>query len=269
MPREEAPRFASERGRKISAALRGKPKSEAHKVALRGKKHKSFERTESHRQNISQALTGIRRSNETKQKISKAKKGRPIHSEEAKRLMSETRRGENSPMYGYQWSAEQRESFSKIHTGQSSMLVPYGISREEYATRIAGGERWCVHRKHFSPAAEFPYRDRPVCIGCRSEFLREGSLKKTFGVDHQWYLDKLAEQGGGCAICGSTTVSKGKNHLSIDHNHATGAVRGVLCAKCNMAMERMEAVPNWGALATAYLVKYAIPAPLAASAVVE
>lgn len=40
----------------------------------------------------------------------------------------------------------------------------------------------------------------------------------------------LAEQGGGCAICGREA---GSQALDVDHNHTTGKVRGLLCRRCN------------------------------------
>ncbi|WP_424923390.1 endonuclease VII domain-containing protein [Actinocrispum wychmicini] len=38
-------------------------------------------------------------------------------------------------------------------------------------------------------------------------------------------------QGGRCAICQRAT-GRGKR-LAVDHNHATGEVRGLLCKPCN------------------------------------
>jgi len=40
----------------------------------------------------------------------------------------------------------------------------------------------------------------------------------------------LKAQEGTCAICDGGTS---KNHFAVDHNHKTGEVRGLLCAKCN------------------------------------
>lgn len=250
-----------EQRQRIGDALRGKPKSEEHKAALRGKKHKPFVRTEEHKRRIAEALRGKVKSQEHRDKISETKTGVPIHSEEAKAKMADgRRRGENSPMHGYQWSDEQRAYFRGVHTGHTSLLESYGISRQEYANQITSGNRWCMHRKHFDLAENFDSKKRPVCNGCKAEYNRELSLRGNFGVDHDWYLAKLAEQGGGCAICGTTvTNTRGKKHLAIDHNHATGTVRGVLCARCNQSLERVESIPNWCALATAYLVRYAIP----------
>lgn len=42
-------------------------------------------------------------------------------------------------------------------------------------------------------------------------------------------LEQLAEYEAvqACEVCGSDST------LSIDHNHTTGKIRGVLCARCN------------------------------------
>lgn len=46
------------------------------------------------------------------------------------------------------------------------------------------------------------------------------------------YAERLNQQGGCCAICGATAESIGQT-LAVDHDHETGAVRGLLCAMCN------------------------------------
>jgi hypothetical protein len=67
-------------------------------------------------------------------------------------------------------------------------------------------------------------------------------LKKLYGITVEQYDSLLAEQKGCCAICGSTS-SYSRNYkntarakFSVDHCHATGKVRGLLCTKCNRAL---------------------------------
>lgn len=45
----------------------------------------------------------------------------------------------------------------------------------------------------------------------------------------------LTEQKGMCAICGGPP-NQGKSMLSIDHDHKTKKVRGLLCNNCNVAL---------------------------------
>jgi len=50
------------------------------------------------------------------------------------------------------------------------------------------------------------------------------------------YEQMLASQGRKCAICDQPelTVIRGKTiTLAVDHDHATGAVRALLCRRCN------------------------------------
>lgn len=67
--------------------------------------------------------------------------------------------------------------------------------------------------------------------GCR--------LKRQYKITLEQYDKMFAFQGGVCAICGCPETVKLKNiakRLSIDHNHITGKVRGLLCHNCNQAL---------------------------------
>lgn len=64
-------------------------------------------------------------------------------------------------------------------------------------------------------------------------------LRANYGLTLAQYETMLAAQGGGCAICGappSSTQNYGRERLAVDHDHSSGAVRGLLCAACNKGL---------------------------------
>lgn len=48
----------------------------------------------------------------------------------------------------------------------------------------------------------------------------------------------LAEQGGICAICLRTCRTY--PNLTVDHDHETGEVRGLLCRGCNVLLGHLQ-----------------------------
>jgi hypothetical protein len=83
------------------------------------------------------------------------------------------------------------------------------------------------------------------CRTCCSRRSLAGKRLRRWGVDQEEYDDRMRAQGGACAIC--LGASGATRQLAVDHSHATGRVRELLCGKCNTAlgqldedMERME-----------------------------
>jgi hypothetical protein len=56
-----------------------------------------------------------------------------------------------------------------------------------------------------------------------------------------------ADQGGECAICGL---------VGVDHDHATGAVRGILCFRCNAAIGQLDDEPDRARGLAEYLARH-------------
>ena len=70
-------------------------------------------------------------------------------------------------------------------------------------------------------------------------YLRRKSLKQRYGMTLEAYEEMVEKQEGRCLICGELPPA-----LFIDHDHATGKVRGLLCPRCNGALGVIETHPN-------------------------
>lgn len=84
---------------------------------------------------------------------------------------------------------------------------------------------------------------------------RAGKLKRNFGITVEDYDALLREQGGVCAICKGTNSSG--RRLGVDHCHATGKVRGLLCCLCNSGIGKLQDSLELVETAADYLRKYA------------
>jgi hypothetical protein len=61
------------------------------------------------------------------------------------------------------------------------------------------------------------------------------------GLTPQEYSTLLEQQRGLCAICAKEPSGVGSRaQLHIDHDHATGKVRGLLCGECNASIGLMR-----------------------------
>jgi hypothetical protein len=71
--------------------------------------------------------------------------------------------------------------------------------------------------------------------------VRRWHLKATYGLSLDDYEALLQRQNGVCAICGRDNIKGNqKRDLVVDHCHATGKVRGLLCDLCNTAIGKMQ-----------------------------
>lgn len=66
------------------------------------------------------------------------------------------------------------------------------------------------------------------------EAIKSGALKCIFGITKIQYDEILQQQKGVCGIC-KQPPNKDR-HLSVDHDHKTGQIRGLLHAKCNSSL---------------------------------
>lgn len=66
------------------------------------------------------------------------------------------------------------------------------------------------------------------------EYERHRNLWRKYRIRPATYAIMLKAQGGLCGIC-NEPPTEGKN-LVVDHDHATGKVRGLLCNTCNIGL---------------------------------
>ncbi len=70
---------------------------------------------------------------------------------------------------------------------------------------------------------------------------RRSKLKAKFGITLEQYDAMLADQGGRCGNPGCRTdVPRGNGRFHVDHDHATGKVRGLLCNQCNVGIGNLR-----------------------------
>jgi Recombination endonuclease VII len=77
---------------------------------------------------------------------------------------------------------------------------------------------------------------------------------RRYGITPEEYDQLAEEQAGGCAICGEPC--KTRRVLSVDHDHTTGAVRGLLCDSHNKAIGLFCDDPTLLMAAAAYLLQH-------------
>lgn len=80
------------------------------------------------------------------------------------------------------------------------------------------------------------------------------SKLKQYALTPGEYDAMFARQDGRCAICRTTESGRDHRVLSVDHDHGTGKVRGLLCVGCNRGLGFFRDDPESLAAAMRYLV---------------
>ena len=70
---------------------------------------------------------------------------------------------------------------------------------------------------------------------------RDGYYRRTYGISADEVDEMLDAQNGGCAICGEKPPRLASMH--VDHDHAHGHLRGLLCSTCNQGLGQFRDDP--------------------------
>lgn len=77
-----------------------------------------------------------------------------------------------------------------------------------------------------------------------------------YGITNEQYGEMLSAQNGTCKICKKPETlrdRRGIRSLAVDHDHCTGMVRGLLCARCNRGVGSFRDEPTLLESAALYL----------------
>lgn len=145
------------------------------------------------------------------------------------------------------------------------------------------GTKYCRGCGEDKPPEAF-YRDRSTrsglaayCTPCKTAYLRRHiendperfkakarvrarrhRRRKEYGLTDTEFAALVAEHESTCCICGVAVSDDSPEHntrLVVDHDHATGKVRGILCDPCNTGLGRFRDDPALLVAAANYLLR--------------
>ncbi len=138
--------------------------------------------------------------------------------------------------------------------------------RHPVGREVPDGFKWCPDCDAVKPLAEFPktrssrsgvYTYCKPCHNVRGRAAKDkagGSrtyhLKRRYGITARDADAMLEEQGGSCAICRIEPAAH------VDHDHATGAVRALLCFGCNGGLGQFKDDPEVLRAAACYVERH-------------
>jgi len=130
------------------------------------------------------------------------------------------------------------------------------LSESADRLNLETGERRCITCNTWKTKDSFFTNKHgsylPSCKLCMMDRVRQRRYK----ISKTDYETLLAKQSGRCAICNETASSArngGRSVLSVDHNHANGAVRGLLCDRCNAGLGHSRESAEYLKAASVYL----------------
>lgn len=114
----------------------------------------------------------------------------------------------------------------------------------------------------FHKASNRPDGLNPQCKSCRSAYgratysvgvQRDKNLRANYGISLEDFEGMLWVQDNRCAICAEVLLPPGVCGAHVDHDHASGRVRGILCHDCNLGLGRFHDDPEALRSAASYL----------------
>lgn len=119
--------------------------------------------------------------------------------------------------------------------------------------------QWHADNRERSKANKRGWLERNRCHV--KESARRRRLLREWGLTAEQYAFVLMTQDGHCAICPSDVS------LVVDHDHASGRIRSILCNRCNKAIGLLEDNHELVAAAAEYLQRHSTTTVIPAQAI--
>jgi hypothetical protein len=109
--------------------------------------------------------------------------------------------------------------------------MPYRDPEKNRAANRACYQKHKAARRAGNKAWQVAHPERYVWL------MRDAALRRKYGIGCDEFDLLSAAQKHVCAICGRPDPL---GCLSVDHDHETGQIRGLLCRGCNVSLGRFD-----------------------------
>ena len=116
--------------------------------------------------------------------------------------------------------------------------------------RRTASPSYLAKRKKGGPVVHSENRSREERRRIRQAALKQWYLQTIYGLSEVEYRELLRAQDGRCAICRGVEKDR---CFSVDHDHATLKIRGLLCNACNPGLGLFQDSPELLRAAADYL----------------
>jgi hypothetical protein len=117
----------------------------------------------------------------------------------------------------------------------------------KHRVQFDGRGKVCGECNTYKPLKNFQKSGSPHAIGNKDSICKECryllNISRQYGISPSDYVRLLQRAEDKCEGCGKTKEDNGKN-LTVDHNHTTGKVRGILCHSCNSVVGFTDESPK-------------------------
>lgn len=138
------------------------------------------------------------------------------------------------------WTKQQTKDYNKQYraTHQEKIKANRIAYREKHRKNT---QAWREDNRYDYNAYNRKYRAKNQ--DAYNEYARNYARKRKYGLSKENYTKRLKKQKGCCAICKRLETRKVKGRiaaLTVDHNHTTQQIRGLLCTRCNFDVAYFE-----------------------------